>query len=198
MGHCWAGGLLPFAFSSLLAGLLLLLPLFADRSVPRISLGRIRCGGSGSGAAGGRACVRAKVCVCGARRVLGERPQRLGRDANATSRPHRGVDAHGEAVARAWRGCAQSGLAARVRTHARGSWCPRAAAWPCHARGTSIPGPQHDAAAERRQRLRGLRRRDRSLHEKMERRPERNGRSYSQATEGSSATPAAGGYGKER
>jgi hypothetical protein len=32
--------------------------------------------------------------------------------------------------------------------HARGSWLPRAAAWPCRARGTGIPGPRHDAAAK--------------------------------------------------
>jgi hypothetical protein len=48
---------------------------------------------------------------------------------------------HGEAGA-------QLGIAARGRTHARGSWLPRAAAWPCHARGSGIPGPRHDAAAE--------------------------------------------------
>jgi hypothetical protein len=34
-----------------------------------------------------------------------------------------------------------------VRAHARGAWLPRAAAWPCRARGTGIPGPRHDAAA---------------------------------------------------
>jgi hypothetical protein len=99
--------------------------------------------------------VRAKVCVCGAQRVLGERPQSLGRDANATSRPRRGVDAHSEAMAQAWRGWAWSGFATRVRTHARGSWHPRTAAWPCRARGTGIPSPQHDAGVERRRRLRG-------------------------------------------
>jgi hypothetical protein len=96
LGLQWAGGLL----------LLRLLPLAgclrslrADRPGPSVGLRGIRRGGSGSGEAGGRACVRATVCVCGSRRVLGERPQRLGRDTNATSRPHRGVDAHGEAVA---------------------------------------------------------------------------------------------------
>jgi hypothetical protein len=101
-GPAWASFISrigPAPFSSSLAGLPLRLLLLADRTAPRVSLGGIRCGGSGSGAAGGRACVRAKVCVCGARRVLGERPQRLGRDANATSRPRRGVDAHGEAEA---------------------------------------------------------------------------------------------------
>jgi hypothetical protein len=43
---------------------------------------------------------------------------------------------------------ARLGLTARLRMHAHGSWVPRAAAWPCRARGTGIPGPRHDAAAE--------------------------------------------------
>jgi hypothetical protein len=101
--------------------------------------------------------------MCGRPKGARERPQRLGRDANATSRPRRGVAAHGEAVARARRGwgagmarlgCgarsagAWPGLVARVHTHARGTWRPRAAAWPCRARGTGIPGPRHDAAAK--------------------------------------------------
>jgi hypothetical protein len=32
--------------------------------------------------------------------------------------------------------------------HARGSWLSRAAAWPCHARGTGILGSQRDMVAE--------------------------------------------------
>jgi hypothetical protein len=58
-----------------------------------------------------------------------------------------GVDMHGEVVVQArlrqgWVRC----------THARESWFPRAAAWPCRARGTGIPGPRHNAAAVRRRR----------------------------------------------
>jgi hypothetical protein len=48
-----------------------------------------------------------------------------------------------------------SGLAAQVRTYAREAWLPRAAAWPCRARGTGIPGPRHDAVAVGRRRLQG-------------------------------------------
>jgi hypothetical protein len=44
-----------------------------------------------------------------------------------------------KAKARAW-------LMARVCTHARESWHPGTAAWPCRARGTAVPGPRHDAA----------------------------------------------------
>jgi hypothetical protein len=62
-----------------------------------------------------------------------------------------GVDAHGGAVARAWRSWGQGsghGLCVReVRAHARGFWFSRAAAWPCRARSTGGPGPRHDAAA---------------------------------------------------
>jgi hypothetical protein len=57
--------------------------------------------GFGSGVADECACVRVGV---GARRVLGERPQRSSRDANATSRRWRVVTVHGEAVAGSWRG----------------------------------------------------------------------------------------------
>jgi hypothetical protein len=99
-----------------------------------------------------------------ARGVFGGKPQRPSRDVNATSRPCRGVDAHGEAVARAWRGWARSGLAARVRTHARGFWFSRTAAWPCRARGTGIPGPRHDAAAKGDGSYGARRRRDGLLH----------------------------------
>jgi hypothetical protein len=52
-------------------------------------------------------CACVPGCVGGnARRVFGEKPQRLGRDVNAASRPCRGVAAHGDAVAGAWRGTA--------------------------------------------------------------------------------------------
>jgi hypothetical protein len=138
--------------------------------------------------------VRVCVCVapegvCGvsARRVLGEMPQWHGRDANATSRSRRGgVGVHGEAVAQAWRGWMRLGLAAWVRTHARGAWLPRAAVWPCRARGTGIPGPRHDAAAGGRRRLRGAKQRVGLLQEQTARRPE--GREVLRvSTEGSSA-----------
>jgi hypothetical protein len=105
-----------------------------------------------------RACVCVApegVCGVSAQGALGEMPQWHGRDANATSRPRRGVGAHGEAVAQAWRGWLRLGLAVWVRTHARGAWLPRAAAWPCRARGTGTPGARHDTAAVGRRRLRG-------------------------------------------
>jgi hypothetical protein len=63
MGHYWAGGLLPFAFSSCLAGLLLLLPLLADKSAPCVSLGGIQCGGARI-RCGKWACVCACQSVC--------------------------------------------------------------------------------------------------------------------------------------
>jgi hypothetical protein len=148
------------------------------------------------------------VCACGrrgarpcvdARRVLGERPQRLGRDANATSRPRRGVAAHGEAVAGHGEVGAWPGLVAQVRTHACRSWLPRAAAWSSRARGTGIPGPRHDVAAKGDGGCRVQRRRDGSLH-KNGTKARREGWSYGWATEGSSAalgiTPAAGGQEK--
>jgi hypothetical protein len=78
----------------------------------------------------------------------------LGRVANGTSRPRRGLAAHGKAVAGAWlglavvqRGGGSARLMVRVRTHARVSWLPRAAAWPCRPWGTDIPGLRHDATA---------------------------------------------------
>jgi hypothetical protein len=87
--------------------------------------------------------VRATMCVCGARRVLGERPHRLGRDANAMSRPHRGVDAHGEAVAQAWRGWARSGSEWSNRDAARRGHGLAPRRWRAHTRaGPGIPGPR--------------------------------------------------------
>jgi hypothetical protein len=71
---------------------------------PGVSVRGIRCGGPDPVQQ-----TRVRVCVCvapegacgvSAQGVLGERPQRPGRDANATSRSCRGVDAHGETVAR--------------------------------------------------------------------------------------------------
>jgi hypothetical protein len=62
---------------------------------------------SGSSAAGKGVCGRVRkprVCVCGARRVPGVRPQRPSRDANATSRQWHVITAHGKAVAGSWRG----------------------------------------------------------------------------------------------
>jgi hypothetical protein len=60
---------------------------------------------------------------------------------------------HDEAWARlgltsARRGWAGLRHTARVCTHAHGSYLPKAAAWPCRARGTDIPSLRHDAAAE--------------------------------------------------
>jgi hypothetical protein len=95
----------------LLAARWLLVSSFADRAVPCVGPRGIRCGG-----------VRVRcgrwvcVCACGrrgacasedARRVLGEKPQRLGRDANATSRPRRGGWAR---TARPWRGHGEAKL----------------------------------------------------------------------------------------
>jgi hypothetical protein len=91
--------------------------------------------------------VRATVCVCGARRVLGERPQRLGRDANVTSRPRRGVDAHGEAVAQAWRGWARSGSEWSNRDAARPGHGLAPRRWRARTRaGPGIPGPRRGRA----------------------------------------------------
>jgi hypothetical protein len=137
----------PFVSPSSLAGLPLFFSLLADGSVPRVGLHGIWCGESRSAAAGGRACVRDTVCVCGAQRVLGKRPQRLGRDANATSRPHRGVDAHGEAVAQAWRGWARSGSKWSCRDAARRGHGLASRRWRARTRaGPSIPGPRRGRA----------------------------------------------------
>jgi hypothetical protein len=74
----------------------------------------------------------------------------------------------------------------RARTHARGSWRSRAAAWPCHARGTGIPGPRHDAAVVGDGGSGVRRRRVGFLHKETARRPE--GREVLRVTtEGSSA-----------
>jgi hypothetical protein len=50
-------------------------------------------------------------------------PQRLGRDENATSRPCRGVAAHGEAVAGAWRGWGGLGSVWPARSKGRRGPC---------------------------------------------------------------------------
>jgi hypothetical protein len=83
-------------------------PFHADRAVPRGGLGGIRCGGPGSGAAGGRACVRVGA-VARVRVWTLEGCSRKGLNGLAATRTRRrghvaGVVAHGEAVARAWRG----------------------------------------------------------------------------------------------
>jgi hypothetical protein len=94
--------------------------------------------------------------VCGRPKgARGKAPKawpRRERDVAAMSRVRRARQGRGGGMARLG---AQPGRAARVRTHARGSWLPRATAWPCRARGTGIPGPRHDATAVRRQRQRG-------------------------------------------
>jgi hypothetical protein len=52
-------------------------------------------------------------------------------------------------VARRWsRAKARARSMARVCSHVRESWNPRAAAWSCRTRGTGIPGPRHDATAK--------------------------------------------------
>jgi hypothetical protein len=128
------------------------------------------------------------------------------RDVAATARGHRARRGHGGVVV--WlrrlrrgaggkarlgprqRAAARLGLAARVRTHARGSWLPRAAVWPCRARGTGIPGPRHGAAARGRWRWRA--RRAARRVPAQERRQGRKGEGVlGVATEGSSASPAA-------
>jgi hypothetical protein len=60
--------------------------------------------------------------VCGARRVLGERPQWPSRDANATSRRWRVVTTHGKAVAGSWRGDGGEARVAKGR-HGRVGLC---------------------------------------------------------------------------
>jgi hypothetical protein len=101
--------------------------------------------GLGSGAASGRACVRAKVCVCGARRVLGERPQRPSRDANATSRPR-----HGGRRARRGR---DAGMARLGHGWSRGTGAhARAQVLASQGRGVAVPcaGHRHPRPAARR------------------------------------------------
>jgi hypothetical protein len=112
------------------------------------------------------ACVPGCVCV-NARRVFGEVPQRLGRDANATSRPHHGVAAHGEAVAGAWRGLGRG----QVSRHG----CARTRAgpgFPGPRRGRAVHGARASRARGTMWRRRGdggcgvRRRRDGLLHER--------------------------------
>jgi hypothetical protein len=100
----------------------------------------------------GGACGRRGACASvDARRVLGEKPQRLGRDTNATSRGGgRARRGRGVGMARLGprqRAAARLGFVLWVRAHARGFWSSKAAAWPCRARSTGIPSPRHDAAA---------------------------------------------------
>jgi hypothetical protein len=89
------------------------------------------------------------------------------------------------------------GFMAWVCTHARGSWLPRAAAWPYRARGTGIPGLQHDAAMRGDGGCGARRRRVGSLHESGTMAGRERG-SLGFATDGSSAalgiTAAAGGW----
>jgi hypothetical protein len=174
-GPWWAGGLLPSPPPPRWLGCLCSFPFsLTARSHSSASTGS-GVAGPGSDAAGGRACVRVGamgVCVCerpeGVRGSASKAWPRRERDVAATSRGCRARRGRG----RAWRGWGVAhglawvwpGLAARVRTHARGSWRSRAAAWPCRARGTGIPGPWHDAAAVRRRWQWGRRRRVRLLH----------------------------------
>jgi hypothetical protein len=154
----------------LLTGLLPLLPLLADRSAPRVSLGGIQCGGARIWCGRQvymRACVRVSwVCEQMHARCSGKIPKgrpRRERDVVAAVRGHDARQGRGGVVA--WRrrlrrgvrgkarlgprqrAAARLGFAVQVRTHARGFWSSRAAAWPCRARGIGIPGPRHDATA---------------------------------------------------
>jgi hypothetical protein len=144
--------------------------------------------------------VRECVCVapegaCGvsAQGVLGERPQRPGRDANATSRSCRGVDAHGETVARL--GVLRMSAAVALRCG-----CARTRAEPgCPGprRGRAVRGAPASRArgtTRRRDGSGGRQRRVGLLHEK--RHGGRKGRVPRVATGGSSATPAAEGKGR--
>jgi hypothetical protein len=121
--------------------------------------------GPGSGVQAGVRVGAVGVCVCerpeGVRESASKAWPRCERDVAATSWSRRTRRGRGEAWAVwAW------------GTHARGSWFPRAAAWPCRARSTGIPGPWPDAAARRRRLLRERRLRDESLHKKVARWPE--------------------------
>jgi hypothetical protein len=123
--------------------------LLADRPAPRVSLGGIRCGGARI-RCGRWVCVWAPwACVCG---VPGGCSGKSLKGSAATRTRCRGHVAGSSRTVRPWRGHGEAGAwpghAAQVRTHARGSWRPRAAVWPCRARGTGIPSPRHDAAAE--------------------------------------------------
>jgi hypothetical protein len=108
--------------------------LLADRSAPRVSLGGIRCGGARIWC--GR-WVRVWVpwaCACvNARRVFGEKPQRLGRDVGRMRR--RGHVAGSTRTARSWRGHGEAGRG-RVSRHG----CARTRAGP------GIPGPRRGRA----------------------------------------------------
>jgi hypothetical protein len=76
-----------------------------------------------------------------ARRVFGERPQRLGRDTNATSRPRREVDAHSKAVVRLG-AVGSRGMGAHARARGLAS----------QGRGVGVPcaGHRHTGPAARR------------------------------------------------
>jgi hypothetical protein len=123
-------------------------PLHADRAAPRGGLGEIWRGGWI------RCSRRGYVCACGRRgacasestqRVLGKRPQRLGRDANATSRPRRGGER-----ARRGRGAGMAGLGVigpcGTGAHAR------ARVLASQGRGVAVPcaGHRHPGPAARR------------------------------------------------
>jgi hypothetical protein len=72
---------------------------------------------------GARACMRATRARAGTdvQLVFGEKPQRIGRDANAMSRRQRVVTAHGKAVAGPWRG--KAGLRPEVGVGSAVSVC---------------------------------------------------------------------------
>jgi hypothetical protein len=95
----------------------------------------------------------------------------------------------------AWQGEARAtlSLAARVCTHARGSWLPRAAVWPCRARGTGIMGPRHDAAAKRATAVVGSTSGAMGSCTRGGTAAKWERGSYGRATEGSTASPAARG-----
>jgi hypothetical protein len=151
----WAAvGWRPSLPSSPLAGPPLFFSLLSDGSVPRVSLRWIWCGGLDLvRQEDGRVCAWAprRACECGCRK--GAR----GNASTAWPRRERDVAVASQGwtrAARPWRrqGWGAVGSRGTGRTHARGSWQPRAAVWPCRARGTGIPGSRHNAAAVRRRR----------------------------------------------
>jgi hypothetical protein len=116
---------------------------------------------AGSGVAGFGSGVQmgVSVCVWAPRRACGCGRPKGARGNASTAWPRRerdiAVALRGwTRTAKPWRGWAwrarrwaRLGFVLWVRAHMRGFWFSRAAAWPCRARSTGGPGPQHDAAA---------------------------------------------------
>jgi hypothetical protein len=144
---------------------------------------------AGSGVAGFGSGVQMGVSVCmwvpwcrgvcvsvSTRRVLGEKPQRLGRDTNATSRPRRGGGrarrGQGIGMERLGQGKARAGQKGGSTACVRGKGAhARTRVLASQGRGVAVPcaghrhhGPAARCGGERRRRLRGMRRRDGLLH----------------------------------